>query len=417
VQRKFSSASLLARFKGRKTDYNRGTALPVVKLLVLQKQKRKAQHLYKQHFKPMTSANQSLKARALDALSSEPQDGAVFSILSRSGQFLLLSDAPDDAKGSEFFVEFPTDAETPRSLNLPVAFYSKRRKIFDGTWKTSATLDDETLAPTGPWETLCDDFNDSYAFCERSIPLVGNRRVSRRLFFSYNESLLLLFDEFSGNSADREDAPLWNYQTFFPLDPDVDLLEDPEAREIILRRQIAPIQDVASKSAKQTKKQGKILSEEELLMEELYSADPIESEIFEILARIFPFTLPEWKKDKSQGDLRVRKRPPGLQLTAKREGGVVTSALLVDLNARRASRRCSWRPLTVGENMEAVDEDSAVGRKIQLGREQYVLYASTSPCPEIRSILSRNLLSDFMFGKFTAKIGVDPIVDVELEDE
>ena len=67
--------------------------------------------------------------------------------------------------------------------------------------------------------------------------------------------------------------------------------------------------------------------------------------------------------------------------------------------------------------MEPVDEDAAVGRKIKLGQEQYVLYASTSPYPAIRSIMSRHLLSDFMFGKFTVSRGVTPIVDVGIENE
>ena len=366
----------------------------------------------------MKSNNQSLKTRTLEALSQEPNDGAVLSVLSSSGQFLLLTDEPDDnSKGTEFFVEFPTDDETPDSLDLQIALYSKGREIFEGTWTTEAKLADETLVPTDPWETLCEDFDKDYAFCERSIPLTDGRRFSRRFFFAYHESLALVFDEFSGTARDRENAPKWNYQTFFPLDKSIDALEDSEAREITFRRRLVPDSPRVAKSAKKNKKPGKILSEEERLMEELYSAEPIESEMFEPLARIFPFSLPEWKKDVSHGNLRLKKRPLGLELTAGRRGGVVTSSLLIDVNARRAGRRCTWRPLAVGEKMNNVDEDSAVGRKIQLGQEQYVLYASTSPRPAIRSVISRNLLSDFMFGKFTVKIGVTPIVDVTIEEE
>ncbi|MBQ9812750.1 MAG: hypothetical protein IJM54_05505 [Thermoguttaceae bacterium] len=366
----------------------------------------------------MTSDNQSLKTRALEALSQEPRDGAVLSALSQSGQFLLLTDEPDDySKGTEFFVGFPKDDETPDSLDLSIAFYAKDRELFEGTWATDATLGGEALLPTGPWETLCEDFDKDYAFCERSIPLTDGRRLSRRLFFAYHESLVLVFDEFSGTSTDRENAPTWNYRTFFPLDRSLDALEDSEAREITFRRRLVPESNRVSGTAKKESKPGKILSEEERLMEELYSAEPIESEIFETLARIFPFSLPEWKADVSSGDFRVNDRPLGLELTAKRDGGVVTASLLIDVNARRAGRRCTWRPLTVGEKTQVVDEDSAVGRKIQLGREQYVLYASTSPRPAVRSVIGANLLSDFMFGKFTAKIGVDSIVNVVIEEE
>ncbi len=367
---------------------------------------------------PMKFESCSLKSRALEALQSESRDGSVLSAFSSSGQFLFLTDKSDDnSKGTEFFVEFPLNEETPKSLDLSFVLYSIGRTFFEGIWKTRATLDGETLLPTGSWETLCEDFDEDYAFFERSIPLTGGRRFSRRFFFAYHESLLLVFDEYSGTSFDRKNAPAWNCQSFFPIEATVDALEDSEAREITFRRRIVSESVADAPNAKKAKKPGKILSEEELLIEELYSADPIESEIFETLARIFPFNLPEWKADASQGNLRLKKRPFGLDLSVKRDGGVATSSLLIDLNARRAGRRCSWRPLTVGEKMKVVDENSAVGRKIQLGREQYVLYVSTSPRPEIRSIVSRNLLSDFMFGKFTAKNGVNPIVDVTIEEE
>ncbi|MBR2003402.1 MAG: hypothetical protein IJ991_04385, partial [Thermoguttaceae bacterium] len=106
-----------------------------------------------------------------------------------------------------------------------------------------------------------------------------------------------------------------------------------------------------------------------------------------------------------------------LETSARRRGGSLCVATLFDWNANRVTRPVNVGIATVGENLRAVDADRAVGRQILLGRERYVLYVSTSRRPAIRSILSRNLLSDFMFGKFFVGRGVEPLVDVEIPED
>lgn len=366
------------------------------------------------------SASLPLKTRALNALCSEDHDEDVCSVLSESGRFLLLADTPNADKGAELFVEFPDAENVPSDLALETALYSKNVELLEGVWTTKIVVDGEELKPEGAWITLCESFEKDYAFCERSVKLSGGRLLSRKLFFAYHESLLLFFDEIDGTSADRENAPKWEYETIVPIAESLSVGEDDEARETTLKRRIDnEAQSKSDPGRAQKKDRSKIKSEADLFLVDLYDADDEEEETpaFETLARVFPFNLSEWRADVSQGDFKTRQNPSAFVLTATREGGSITSSLLIDLNARRAERRCTWRPLTVGESMEVCDEDSAVGRKIKLGQEQYVLYASTSPAPAIRSILSRNLLSDFMFGKFTASRGVEPIVDVDIEDE
>ncbi|MBQ9875055.1 MAG: hypothetical protein IJM30_11395 [Thermoguttaceae bacterium] len=361
-------------------------------------------------------ANVSLKNRALEALGAEIDDPTVSSAFSEDGQYLLLADSLDDGKGVELFVEFSAAlSEPPESLDSELALFAKNRALFEGALTTRLSVDGEPLRPTAPAEILCQDFDSDRSFVETSVPLTGGRRFSRRFLLARNESLLLILDEFSGSEADRENSPAMENRAFFPLSSEVEVLEDEEARELALRRR--RIEEKAAKKTRVAKKKLDDLSEEERLFAELYSEEPTEAETFENLAGIFPLALPEWKADKSRGELVAKKRPFGLELTSRRNGGSLVSALLIDLNARRVARPRSWRPLTVGENMEVAPEDSAVGYKIQLGREQYLLYASTSPRPAIRSVLGRNLLSDFMFGKFTAKRGVEPIVDVEIDQE
>jgi hypothetical protein len=135
-------------------------------------------------------------------------------------------------------------------------------------------------------------------------------------------------------------------------------------------------------------------------------------------ARVFSLTNVERSKDETTATLAAKTTYGGvLETSARRKGGSVCVATLFDWNANRATRAFSVDVATVGENLRAVDGDFAVGRQIRLGRERYVLYVSTSRRPAIRSILSRNLLSDFMFGKFFVGRGVEPLVDVEAPDD
>ncbi len=362
-----------------------------------------------------SSASSSLQTRVFNALASEVTDGAACSVLSESGRHLLLTDSPIADKGAELFAEFPVEAQ---DLSVELAFVSKTLELFNGVWTTEVKVDGETLKPTGNWEALCESTENDYAFFELSLPLTRGRRLSRRFLFAYNEALVLLFDEIDGNDADREEGSDWEYRAFLPLADAIHIAEDADARELLFQR--ANGTQNAATSVKKEKKSDATLSEVDQFLADLYDGDDEEEEVVEALenvARVFPLDLPEWKADDAAGDLRVTDAPRGLELTAKRFGGALTSSLLIDLNTRRAERRCTWRALTVGEKMEVVDADSAVGRKIQLGQEQYVLYASTSEAPAIRSVLSRNLLSDFMFGKFLTSRGVVPIVDVDIEDE
>lgn len=360
-----------------------------------------------------TQENLPLRTRVLNALAEEVQDGAVCSAASESGRYLLLANSPNADKGAELVVEFPDKNATLDRLNLTIEAFSQRVALFEGTWTANIEVDGETLLPTGTWETVCESFEKDYAFFERTIPLTGGRRLSRRLFFAYHEALLLFFDEVAGNPTDRINAPKWNYRAFYPLAKGLELGEDDEAREVVLQR---VVENATATTSKKKKEKNPKQSEVDQFLADLYdSDDEDEKKAFENIARVFPLNLCEWKADRASGDMRAIKTPFGLELTAIREGACVASSLLVDLNVKRSTRRCTWRTLAVGESMQRVSEDHAVGRKIQLGQEQYVLYASTSPAPAIRSILSRNLLSDFMFGKFTASRGVDPIVDVEIE--
>ncbi len=331
---------------------------------------------------PRVAADAStLKSRVLATLSDEVPEGDVKSCFSRDGRFALLTDASDATScSSEVYVEFPTT----RPLRSPLEIYVGRRRVVAGNWRTEIWADGQKLDATGPWQTLCEEIDENGAFVERLAPLSGGRSLSRRLFVACKEKLFLNVDVLYGSDAERaavergsaSNAPLLRIRSILPLDS-TDAL------------------------ATQT-------------------AEPNEVAFYDVDSQSRPFAraFHLGADETLSGNLAVKTVYGGVLATeAQRRGGCVCVATLFDWDANRATRPVKRGKATAGENLRAVGEDFAVGRQIQLGRERYVLYVSTSRRTAIRSILSRNLLSDFMFGKFFIGRGVEPLVDVEVSDD
>ena len=320
----------------------------------------------------------TLRSRVLAALSPEVPEGDVKSHFSRDGRFALLTDASDATDYSnEVYVEFPNSS----SLCLPLEIYVGRRRVIAGIWRTGVWANGQKLNATGSWQTLCEEINADGAFVERLLPLAGGRSLSRRLFVAYKERLFLNVDVLYGSDAERDTASpttVLRIRSALPLDA-----TEMFATQIDSSKAVA-FCDVDSRP----------------------------------FARVFPLSLSERTSDATSGTFAVKTTYGGvLETSARRTGGSVCVATLFDWNANRATRPVSVGVATVGEDLRAVDDGRAVGRQILLGRERYVLYVSTSRRPAIRSILSRNLLSDFMFGKFFVGRGVEPLIDVEIPDD
>ena len=327
----------------------------------------------------------TLRSRVLEELKTEVPEGDVKSHFSRDGRFALLTDAADATDCSnEVYVEFPTTSP----LRSPLEIYVGRRRVIAGIWRTDVWADAQKLDATGPWQTLCEEIDDDGAFVERLLPLTGGRSLSRRLFVACKEKLFLNVDVLYGSDAERDAAerssasraPLLKIRSSFPLDS-VETFATPTdaAQEIAFC-------DVASDSTP--------------------------------FARVFPFSATERPTDATFSTFAVKTTYGGsLETSTRRRGGSACVATLFDWNANRATRPVNVGVATVGENLRAVDDGRAVGRQILLGRERYVLYVSTSRRPAISSILSRNLLSDFMFGKFFIGRGVEPLIDVEIPED
>ncbi|MDR3233660.1 MAG: hypothetical protein LBT46_08375 [Planctomycetaceae bacterium] len=89
--------------------------------------------------------------------------------------------------------------------------------------------------------------------------------------------------------------------------------------------------------------------------------------------------------------------------------------LFFDLDAQRFGRQHFWRHLTVGEDRQRVPDDKAAGYRVQLGKEQFLIYRSLTP-PANRTVLGHNLIDDFCFARFSPETGTEPLIAVQGND-
>ena len=126
-------------------------------------------------------------------------------------------------------------------------------------------------------------------------------------------------------------------------------------------------------------------------------------------ALVLPLALPEWRCDRQWGDLSAT---GGLVLQQQAQGQNLFAPLFIDLDRRRMTRGLTWRQLTVGEDRQVVPRDRAVGYRVQVGREQWIVYRSLAS-PGNRTLLGHNLVSETLVGRFTGEGLVESLLEIE----
>jgi hypothetical protein len=85
---------------------------------------------------------------------------------------------------------------------------------------------------------------------------------------------------------------------------------------------------------------------------------------------------------------------------------------LIDLKRKRTGKPLTWRRLTVAEERRVQPADRAVGYRVQIGRKQWLVYRSLAPIAN-RTVLGKNLSSEFLVARFNQDGECDPILEIE----
>ena len=129
-----------------------------------------------------------------------------------------------------------------------------------------------------------------------------------------------------------------------------------------------------------------------------------------IHAAVMPLALSEWRADPRGGTLESR--GGRLILTQETRGRAICCPLVIDLDRRRTKDERTWRQLTVGENLDIVANDVAVGYRAQSGDDQWLFYRSLGPAGN-RTVLGQNISGEFTAGRFPSSGKFKQWIEIE----
>lgn len=238
-----------------------------------------------------------------------------------------------------------------------------RDVLFSGPCPIEVRIDGEALQPAANWEEVCWQTDEDVDYIELEMNWPGMLRVQRQMLLARADQFLLWADALlPERRCDIE------YRSWLPLADEVRFETAVETREGIL-------------SGKKPR------------------------------AWVLPLALPEWRSDRRGGSLEVTEGRLCLRHQARASRGLF-APLFMDLDRDRFSRPMTWRPLTVAENRQNQARDVAVGYRVQIGVEQWLVYRSLTPGTG-RTLLGHHLLTQFLVGRFSMAGEVRSLLEIE----
>lgn len=237
-----------------------------------------------------------------------------------------------------------------------------RDVLWSGRWALDVRIDGVEALPTSEWSELCWVSDDDVDYLELQIDLAAGVRVQRHMVLAREDGFLLMAD-----SVLAPQRVTIEYRGTLPLVAGATLREACETREVAL---------VAGKRS----------------------------------VRTFPLALPEQLAVST--DSRLQRTDAGLELCQAGEGHALFAPVFFDLNPKRANKPALWRQLTVGDVWKVMPSDMAVGYRVAIGRQQWLIYRSLCR-PSNRSVLGHNLISEMLVARFGRDGEVESLIEIE----
>ena len=231
--------------------------------------------------------------------------------------------------------------------------------------------------PVGPWEEVCQYSDDDVHYLEIEQDWSGNAVLQRQFVLIREDRCVLFSDaviskepaEQQGASGGLEEASRSEvcaelgeiqYRCRVPLADGSEAVFDAEVREAVL-------------STGRRK------------------------------AMCLPLASPEWRVGPCDVDLTVS-NDQHLVVRGSGEHRLYVP-LWFDFSQRRFSRKRTWRQLTVADQLRILKRSEAVGYRIQMGSEQWMIYRSLIGGQNTRTVLGKHLIADFYCARFDSGDG------------
>ena len=121
---------------------------------------------------------------------------------------------------------------------------------------------------------------------------------------------------------------------------------------------------------------------------------------------MMPLALNEWRQDRSHGEFG------GSGLRQRLVGTGLYAPLFIDLDPKRLRKPRTWRQLTVGEQLHLVRRDEAAGFRVQIGKQQWVIYRSLNGTAN-RTFLGQNVINEFLVARFLNDGEIETLIEIE----
>jgi len=259
------------------------------------------------------------------------------------------------------------DFSTPRhQLEIAVG----DRLVVAGDWGWSVEADGVPLLPTGPWTVCCFESDAKASFLEIVAPLPGGLQAERQIVLLPRDQVLVLTDSITDAGAclpasGRPDRI--SYRSHLPL-AEAGASREAETRELRLK--------VGERQA----------------------------------WRVLPLALPEWRTATAAGALD--EDGDVLRLHGEGQGGRYSFPVWFDLDPDRSELPLTWRPLSVADQRQNLKAHEAVGFRVQVGLEQWLLYRALDT-PRNRTLLGCNVACEFLVGRLRRSGEVSRTLEIE----
>jgi len=261
-------------------------------------------------------------------------------------------------KGSRCAIDF-SDSEICLEVLGP-----QGKAVLAGEWTAQVELDQQAQLQLDAWSEVCWFSDDDVDYLEVEAKFGQHARVQRQALFFREERMLLLADALLCD----QDGP-WSLASRIPLAGEASFQPTPKTTEGFL---------VSSSGAR---------------------------------CLALPLHLPEWRQQNTSGQFQME----GDMLVAQQRchGQRLYVATLISLCNTHARQAYTWRNLTVGEELQIVSPQEAVAFRVQIDKQQWIIYRSLTT-PKRRTALGMHTLAEFYAGSFDCDNGdIDTLLEVE----
>ncbi|MCA9128935.1 MAG: hypothetical protein KDB22_17735 [Planctomycetales bacterium] len=245
------------------------------------------------------------------------------------------------------------------------AIGSKGEGVLAGEWKTHVELNGQAQLQLDEWEEICWFSDKDVDYLEVETRVGQHCRIQRQIMLLRDDHLLLLAD-----SLLAEESGDWTFKSQIPLANNTQFLPAKKSHE------------------------GFLLQPNGLRFLTL------------------PLFQPEWRTQPGEGKFASEASVLTAGISSKDRMRFYVPTL-ISLRSSHALQPFTWRRLTVGEDLQIVSPDEAVAYRVQIGKDQWIIYRTLTPVKR-RTALGMHTMADFFVGRFSKKDGsIETMVEVE----